>query len=317
MTGIEESGDNQVERRAGPDAVKADFMARKLKQARSKVQIFAGEASAPAYSDPGFIEAAVEAHRENGTTIDVICGPILSVIERDGKRYNGLLELAAKGIVSLYYRSKRTNLPHFFVTDEPALLLEEPHGLHTGHGGGRIIEVPPESVHTEAAKYSERFTRMIQSQSVDGASVRLSQKPEADFISLFGKEIAQLLTMANERGENVDLMDKADVLDRLRALGYPLSGVEVLWSGEISSQAVAESSVAWDAITRGRGAMLEATKLLGKLFIPICLASQVIAIGITGPGETPRAMVIEVLALGSAFTVWSVMHVLRLYTRRS
>lgn len=179
-----------------------DSITETLKTARKNVKIFAGEAHWAIFDHPDIIDTLTDL-RKQGVNIKVVVGPVIST----GGAPNSpeLVDIAKKGILELYYRSKRGSDPHFMIIDDSVAFVEE-----KGHPPLLLLrdrtsrKVERSSSPLEFAKYLAKFNKA-------STKKNFVANPNERYIFLRSFDIRRAMKIANERGKNYDSLTATEI----------------------------------------------------------------------------------------------------------
>lgn len=182
-------------------------------KASSKIRILSGECHAGLYSHEVLIEAFRKAH-ERGVSIDVLSGPIISVLVIDNEKYSGLLELQKEGVVTLYRRRTRGNAEHYRTIDESFAKVEN------WHESLEELRVRKSRECKDVKPFVEQFDSYLQQSDV-------VKDPWKDFLVLSPGEIESLRNNCIDFYPGYSFSDLN--IDQLRDV---FQGLQVFWSDE-------------------------------------------------------------------------------------
>lgn len=147
-------------------------------QKDGRIRIFSGECHAGLYSHERVVDALSKA-RGKGVKIDVIAGPILSVLVDNYKKYSGILNLSLDGTISLYPREKKGYECHYRIIDESLVRVEDSHQSLEDFSlrNSRLI-----TSSTKIKEYIHHFDKNL-------SRLKPTHDPEQDLVLLSPKEL--------------------------------------------------------------------------------------------------------------------------------
>jgi hypothetical protein len=183
----------------------ADTLSKLILKAKNNIRIFAGEGTF-IFNQYATISAlkAVKAMRPD-LIIDVIISPVIFVevriIKNHLHKYNGIVDLAKKGLVNLYRRNNRTKSSHYYLIDNGKYYSSEKyHPASTSFLNRKAERL--------SRKKREERCNEFDSLKKNTYAVKV---PEDDFLMLSYGNIKKVLELSDEMGMVYDDLTKEQV----------------------------------------------------------------------------------------------------------